>query len=532
MTTTVTTPRVLVCDDTPAKRYVLASWLRRAGYDVVESATAAEASATLRGGGVDLAILDVHLPDASGVDVTREVRADAALSATPVIHVSAVAIEAADQAAALDEGADAYLVDPIEPEVLLSTVRRLLHNLGARRQVETLATRLSRLNRAAVRLNLAASLPRLVESTASAAAEVFDGPAVAFLVDETGEAWRVGLVHADQPARAVAVSTDRAGALRALPDSPVVDLDALPAWADQLPSVGGGWVGVPVRGEGGTEGVVAVQAGGGADDADDTAQAEFLLSRLAQSAAVAAENIQALAFEHRTALTLQRSLLPQALPEPDGLRFAARYRASQQRVEVGGDFYDAFEIDGHCFLVIGDVQGHSLEAAVVMAELRYSLRAYAYDGHPADAVLDRLDALLVRTGSDLIATVCVVVIAPDRTRMSVVTAGHPAPLLLRDGAVTQVDVQGTLLGAGLPGHEPVTHDLRVGDRLLLFTDGLVERRDADLQDNIDRLGADAVAVGGSCEEAADALLAAWGGTEDDLALLVVDCTGPAAQSRP
>lgn len=521
MTATVTTPLVLVCDDTPAKRYVLASWLRRAGYDVVESATAAEASTALGAGDVDLAILDVNLPDASGIDITRQVRADPTLSAMPVIHVSAVAIETSDQAAALDEGADAYLVDPIDPEVLLSTVRRLLHNLGARRQVETLATRLSRLNRSAVRLNLAASLPRLVESAASAAAEVFDGPAVAFLVDETGEAWRVGLVHADQPARAVAVSPERAAELRTLPDSGTTDLGTLAGWADQLPSVGGSWVGVPIRGEGGTEGVVAVQAGG---EGDDIAQAEFLLARLAQSAAVAAENIQALAFEHRTALTLQRSLLPQALPEPDGLRFAARYRASQQRVEVGGDFYDAFEIDGHCFLVIGDVQGHSLEAAVVMAELRYSLRAYAYDGHPADAVLDRLDSLLVRTGSDLIATVCVVVIAPDRTRMSVVTAGHPAPVLIREGAAAQVEAHGTLLGAGLPGHEAVTHDLRPGDRLLLFTDGLVERRGADLEDNIDRLAADALAVGGHCEEAADALVAAWGGTEDDLALLVVDCS--------
>lgn len=500
---TVSTPLILVCDDTPAKRYVLSSWLRRAGYDVVEADTASGAAHTLHEHRIDLAVLDVHLPDGNGLDITRAIRADAQLAGTPVVHVSAVAMETSDKVTALDQGADAYLVDPIEPEELLSTVRALLRSSGARREAELLATRLGRLNRAAVRLNVAASVPRLVEAAARAAAEVLDAPATAVLRDDQGETWRVTVLATDQPASAV-----------------VVPAEQLHTWADQVPAASGAWIGSPVRVDGITEGVVAVAS---ADDAEAREEAEVLLARLTQTAAVALENLRALAYEHRTALMLQRSLLPGALPEPTGLRVAARYRASQQQAEVGGDFFDAFEVDDHCFLVIGDVQGHSLEAAVVMAELRYSLRAYAYDGHGPTGVVDRLDSLLDRGGSDLIATTCVAVVSPDRTRVEVVVAGHPSPLLVRDGVTSSLTARGPLLGARMGTHPVSAYDLRPGDRLVMFTDGLVERRGQHLDANLDLL-ADQVAgaSGTSVEQLADMLLATWGESEDDVALLVVD----------
>ena len=94
---------------------------------------------------------------------------------------------------------------------------------------------------------------------------------------------------------------------------------------------------------------------------------------------------------------------------------AARYQASGKQVEVGGDFYDAFETDdGDGVVVIGDVQGHSLEAAIVMAELRYALRAFMHDGHTALATLDKLNRMLLRSHPEMTATVCVLVFPPDR----------------------------------------------------------------------------------------------------------------------
>lgn len=517
----MSSPRILVCDDTPAKRYVLSSWLRRSGYDVVECDTAASAVDLLHREPIDLAVLDVHLPDGNGLDITRTIRADPLLAATPVVHVSAVAMETSDKVTALDQGADAYLVDPIEPDELLSTVRALLRSFGARREAELLATRLSRLNRAVVRLNVAASVPRLVEATARAAAEIFDSPAVALLVDEHGEGWRLTVLSSEQPGVPVPVPAEQAAGLLALSEPGPLAVSSVPAWEEHLSAGAGDWTGCPIRTDGALDGLVAV-----VDDREEgPEQASVLLHRLAQAAAVAAGNLRALEFEHRTALMLQRSLLPGVLPEPVGLRMTARYRASQQQAEVGGDFFDAFEVDGSCFLVIGDVQGHSLEAAVVMAELRYSLRAYAYEGHGPTAVVDRLDALLDRTGSELIATACVVVVAPDRRRIEVVCAGHPPPLLVRDGDAGYLEARGPLLGARMGTHPVASYDVVPGDRLVLFTDGLVERRRQPIDANLDRLADQAAAGAGLLpDELADQLLQTWGDTDDDVALLVVDWT--------
>lgn len=516
----MSTPQILVCDDTPAKRYVLASWLRRAGFDVLECATAGDALDLLRVEPVDLAVLDVHLPDGSGLDITRAIRSDARLASTPVVHVSAVAREVVDKVTALDEGADAYLVDPIEPDEMISTVRTLLRSSSARRDAELLATRLARLSRAAVRLNVAASVPRLVEATARAANEVLDAPAVAVHLDEQGDAWSATALGGDRAVTSGAMPAERTVDLLARLGADVEVLDPDAGWSEHLPAARGRWLACPIRIDAAPVGVVTVPVSA----ADDSGDQVVLLQRLAQAAAVAIENLRTLAFEHRTALTLQRSLLPGVLPEPAGLRLAARYRASQQRVEVGGDFFDAFEVGGACVLVIGDVQGHSLEAAVVMAELRYSLRAYAYEGHPPAVIADLLDDLLEHSGSELIATVSLLVLDRERRRVHVMTAGHPSPILVRDGAPRLIEERGPLLGAGLRGREAVTLEVEPGDRFVLYTDGLVERRGQDLAANTDLLAGQAASAGGSVHDLADALLATWGDSPDDVALLVVDVT--------
>jgi DNA-binding response OmpR family regulator len=504
----MTTPTVLVCDDTPAKRYVLASWLRRSGYDVVECDTAAAALELLSRESIDLAVLDIHLPDGNGLDITRALRADPVLASTPVVHVSAVAMETSDKVTALNQGADAYLVDPIEPEELLSTVRALLRSSGARREAELLAIRLSRLNRAVVRLNVAASAARLAEATAKAASEVVSGAAAAQVVDADGTAWRTIVTPAEPDLLTSSVAVAVTGE------------DDRADWTDQLPTVAGGWATWPIRIDRELVGEVAVPTSG---SDEDQGQIDVLLQRLAQAAGGAARNLRALEFEHRTALMLQRSLLPGVLPEPDGLVLAARYQASQQRVEVGGDFFDAFEVGDTCFLVIGDVQGHSLEAAVVMGELRYSLRAYAYDDHGPSAVVERLDRLLHRSRTNLLATVCVLVVSADRRTVDVVCAGHPPPLLIRAGAARHLAAPGPLLGALMGTHPAVSYDLEPGDRLVLFTDGLVERRHEPLDANIEKLAAQVAASSGSSpENIADALFETWGESDDDVALLVID----------
>lgn len=515
-------PTVLVCDDTPAKRYVISSWLRRAGYRVVQAESAGEAIDLLGRETVDLAVLDVHLPDRSGLDVTTLIRSRKAIASTPVVHISAVAVETTDRVAGLDVGADAYLVDPIDPEEMLSTIRALLRASGARRSAERQAARSGRLHRASVRLNVAANPARLADAAARAAAEVLDTVAVAAVVGDDGQGFRSTASSREMTSAPLALDAAELATLLADVDDTTVARPDRDVWRGILPVVGEGdwrlWI---VRESATVAGFVAVPA----ESVGDDKQSASLMQRLAQSVSVALGNLRALAHERRTALMLQRSLLPADLPEPTGLVIAARYRASEQHAEVGGDFFDAFETDdGRCFVVIGDIQGHSLEAAVIMAEIRYSLRAYAFDGHAPTDILDRLDALLGRRGDpELTATACIAVIAADRGSMDVVSAGHLPPLLVRDGRPEFVDCEGPLLGLQLDAGDVTTVALRAGDRLVLMTDGLVERRNESLSTTMDQLAADVARAGKvAAELLADQVIDRWGHGEDDVALLIVD----------
>ena len=511
-------PRILVCDDTPAKRYVISSWLRRAGYTVVEVESAAAALDVVRHDTVDLAVLDVHLPDGSGLDIARSIKDDPTTASTPVIHVSAVAIETQDRVAGLDQGGDAYLIDPIEPEEMLSTVRALLRSSEARRHAEEMARRTGSLNRAAVRLQLAATLPRLTEVTARAAAEVTDTVTAVLIKDSRVAQWAIAAPGGAESASAVQ-DESCADALLEAARQPVARSTERP-WAQVLPiAAGEEWALWPIEGSGVQIGFIAVPR------AHVAGALGGLVERLAQLASGVVDNLLALEREHQTALLLQRSLLPAVLPQPDGLSVAARYRASQRHAEVGGDFFDAFSVDDGCYLVIGDVQGHSLEAAVVMAELRYSLRAYAYDGHPPADVLDRIDGLLERNHPDLIATACIARVSADQRSLEIVSAGHLPLLLCRGGETTYIETPGTILGVGM-AHEPRTIDVQPGDRIVLVTDGLVERRGEPIEDGLERVASLVRhGVGLHTEVLAEELAALGGASDDDVAILVVDVTG-------
>lgn len=220
------------------------------------------------------------------------------------------------------------------------------------------------------------------------------------------------------------------------------------------------------------------------------------------------------AHQAELALALQRSLITE-LPEPDHLQLAAVYRPAAIGHEVGGDFYDAFTVAGGATsLVIGDVVGHDVHAAAAMGALRNVLRGIAYDRtDPPAQIVSRVDAAVQGLGMDTMATLVLARIEQDEQdrqagvrRLRWTNAGHLPPLLLEpDGRArllrTPADV---LLGvdAGLPrsDHEVV---LEPGSTLLLFTDGLVERREEHLSDSLDQLVVvveDIARDGGSLQE--------------------------------
>jgi serine phosphatase RsbU (regulator of sigma subunit) len=230
--------------------------------------------------------------------------------------------------------------------------------------------------------------------------------------------------------------------------------------------------------------------------------------------------------------SLQRSLLtdPPAVP---GVELAVRYRPAVRQAQVGGDWYDVFTLpDGTPMFVIGDVAGHDVAAAATMAEARGVLRGIAQtvDSPPA-AVLTALDEALQRLGDCTLITAVVATLQPDAdgARLCWASAGHPPPLLLgADGGVRPLEQPpDPLLGVG--GGERHDHEvlLRPGDAVLLYTDGLVERRGVPLDDGIGWLaGRLAAFAARPLAELADALLAETAeGRDDDVAVLAVRVTG-------
>jgi DNA-binding response OmpR family regulator len=529
---------LLVCDDTAAKRYVISSWLRRAGYAVIGAGSASEAMEVVTSQDVDLVVLDVHLPDRSGLEVAVDLKTNVETAAIPIVHISAVAVEPEQRSAGLDRGADAYLIDPIEPQELVSTVGALLRSSSARRRAESMATRLGRLHRASLRLNVASSAPRLADASATGAHLVFGGRSAAVVVSDDATVPTQVMRRMDPSGSldvAVVEPTVLQDALLRAPDLGRVLTDDAP-WDALLTSRAGGvdvagaagvdsWLVSTIRSRNEVVGLVAVE--GAVVDTHD----EKLLAELTQAAGVAVENLRAMEQEHRTALVLQRSLLPAVLPDLAGLSLVARYRAADGAAQIGGDFFDAFETeDGRTHVVIGDVQGHSLEAAVLMAELRYTLRAYAHDGYSPSEVLSRVDQTLARSRPDMTATLCLLALDPAEPNGSrgfeVANAGHLPPLLVRDGEASYLEAHGPLLGALLGPPEPTRLTALPGDRLVLVTDGLVERRGEDLGENLDRFARKVSGSPLSPEALCDAVMVDHGDVGDDSALVLVDVLAP------
>ncbi|MGW5788816.1 ATP-binding SpoIIE family protein phosphatase [Streptomyces sp. NPDC003757] len=231
--------------------------------------------------------------------------------------------------------------------------------------------------------------------------------------------------------------------------------------------------------------------------------------------------------QRETAVTLQRSLLPQELEEPDDLRVAATYHPGGTEAAVGGDWYDVITLGGgRTALVIGDVMGRGVRAAAVMGQLRTAVRAYARLDLPPHEVLQLLDGLAAEIDANQIATCVYAIHDPNEGRLVYASAGH-LPLLVRDenGTVQRADEPtGPPLGTGGWMHASGSIALPPGSTAVLYTDGLVERRDEDLDEGIAALERALSGATGTPQVVCDRLIRSAGVTpdhDDDVAVLVL-----------
>ncbi len=228
----------------------------------------------------------------------------------------------------------------------------------------------------------------------------------------------------------------------------------------------------------------------------------------------------------QVAEALQRSLLPDTLPELPELALAGRYVPAGRELRVGGDWYDAIPLpDGRIVLAIGDVAGHGVRAAAIMGQVSHALRAYAAEGHGPAELVRRLDALVLAGRLEMVTCLCAK-LDPATGALRWVSAGHPPPLVAGPERATRTlqgpvaNPLGVIVGSR---HEEGEDVLADGETLVLYTDGLVERRDRPIDAGIAALAAALSRDGARLEAVCDGVLGALldgAAPADDVALLV------------
>ncbi|GAA4730282.1 SpoIIE family protein phosphatase [Isoptericola chiayiensis] len=327
-----------------------------------------------------------------------------------------------------------------------------------------------------------------------------------------------------------------------------VDVDSLPDRTDPrelaaLERLGlGSAIVVPLRGRDHTIGVLVVIS----EDPPESFSADDVRDIVALGArgGLALDNARLYRREHHTALTLQHSMLPEIVEAP-GLDCAALYEPASAGADVGGDWYDVVPLpSGRVAVSVGDVVGHDVRAAASMGQLRSVLRSEAWSGRSAAAVVSGMDELVRGLAMADMATCVFALIDPADDdgvrRVTYTRCGHPAPLLLRADGEVELLEEALTTPIGAPTVSPqvpeATTELRPGDLLVLFTDGLVERRDRSLRDQLANLHTCAaeMATGLDAAAARDTIVEACadGEREDDTCILVVrNASAPTDESE-
>ncbi|RAG83617.1 PAS domain S-box protein [Streptacidiphilus pinicola] len=261
----------------------------------------------------------------------------------------------------------------------------------------------------------------------------------------------------------------------------------------------------------------------------DEADASYL-RELAARAALSIDNARLHRMEARTALTLQRSMLPSRAPRIPGVQIAHRYLPGDRRAEVGGDWFDAVQLPGsRVALVVGDVMGHGLHSAVAMGRFRTAMQTLAALDLPPGQILRHLDNLSQRLGDDHLATCLYAVYDPIARICTIASAGHVPPVLVHpDGRGELLEIpSGAPIGVG--GVPFASREVKVtdGSMLVLCTDGLVEMRGGDIGDGLAALCGDIVDPRRSPDEVCDTVLERLHTEDrnDDLALLIARFDG-------
>ncbi len=535
---------ILLVDDHRESLAALRAVLEPLGEPVLLAESGEQALRALLHNECSVILLDVRMAGLDGLQTARIIRSRPATRHIPIIFMTAQASELDDVALAYESGAVDYVVKPFEPEILRAKVAvfvelhrergERVRESRARAEAEAVTRAVRTLQRLSDAAMSSLELGDLATELVDRSAELFDADAAALLLrDEDFPGLNVRARAGDVP---LLIEEDRVqvgegvlGTVAAVRRAAILlsgELDEEDCVSAGLDGALKSMLAVPLISAGELLGLLVLAA----CDEEHFGQGDLELLRLAaERMALAVDHAQRYADGRLLVETLQRSLLPERLPLHPRIQVAARYMPAGLAPQVGGDWYDAVELDGdRTAVMIGDVVGHGIRAAITMSELRNALRAFAIEGHSPEMALRQLDRVVHATrGPGMIATLLFVVIDAAQGTVTLARAGHPPPALRGvDGSVRFLETARTL-PLGIDPEEPPSeevYEMKPGETLLLFTDGLVERRGEPITDSFDRL-LDALATSpGEVEAICEHVLsetATEQGRDDDVAVLAV-----------
>ncbi len=521
------------------------------GYAVTHFVKLADALVYLATASASCVLLDLNLPDATGIEAVLELQ-----QVAPQIPIVVLTGLDDDDLAleAMHAGAQDYLVKArADVELITRSIRYATERARSERQraalqrervarveAEAMAGTISRLERLTEAALTKLSLDELLDDLLGQIGELLGTDTAAILLlDEERQLLEMraerGLEGEVESRFTVPVGSGFAGRIVSERRSIIVEDTATgevlsPILRSRVKSL----LGVPLLAD---DRIIGVMHVGTHESRDFTAEDTVVLQLAGDRAARAIERARRFQHEHETAVTLQRSLLPDRLPDLPGLALAARYLPGAAGTEVGGDWYDVIPLaDGRVGIGMGDVVGRGIPAASLMGQLRNGLRAYAIEGHPPAGVLERLDRLVQSLNPGRMATLLYMVVEPDGRNAVFANAGHLPPLVVEsDGTPRLLEgARGVPLGV-LPyaSYEETGARLQPGCTLVLYTDGLVEERGISIEIRLEDLQRAATAPfegpNELCEQLLNALLPDGPGV-DDVAVLAVT-TAPASTDR-
>jgi serine phosphatase RsbU (regulator of sigma subunit)/DNA-binding response OmpR family regulator/anti-sigma regulatory factor (Ser/Thr protein kinase) len=536
---------ILLVDDNRENLAALQAVLEPLGEPLVLAESGEQALRALLHTECSVILLDVRMAGMDGLQTARIIRSRPGTRHIPIIFMTAQSSELEEITRAYESGAVDYVVKPFEPEILRAKVgvfvelhrerAERVRESRARAEAEAVARAVHTLQMLSDAAMTYLDLDELAAALIERSAQLFGAGAGALLLRDEKQP---GLhVRARTGAFPLPIADDRVrvgqeilGEVAATLGGAILEARNLDAEDREQAGLGDGELQsllvVPLISTRELIGLLLLAA----PDENHFDQRDLeLLTLAADRMALAVDHAQRYADGRLLVETLQRSLLPQQLPMHPRMQLAARYMPAGLAPQVGGDWYDAVELDeNRTAVMIGDVVGHGVRAAITMSELRNALRAFAIEGHSPEEALRRLDRVVMATrGPGMVATLLFVVIDAAAGTVTLARAGHPPPALRAiDGGVRFLETQRTLpLGVDpdqVPSQE--TYPMKPGETLLLFTDGLVERRGEPITDSFDRLLDALAGAPAEVEPLCEHVLrrtATEQGRDDDVAVLAV-----------